>query len=72
MFEMPIYNINENHTKTKTILVKKKFTVYEILFKRLHLNKTESVCEIIKYTILHFTKVIFYFNRLNYIHNNIL
>jgi len=42
MFEMQTYNINENHTKIKTILVKKKFTVYEILFKRLHLNKIEN------------------------------
>jgi len=42
MFEMQIYNINENHIKIKTILVKKKFTVYKILFKRLHLNKIEN------------------------------
>jgi len=70
MFKMQIYNINENHTKIKTILIKKKFTIYEILFKILHLNKIKSICEInIQYTILYFTKIIFYFNRLSYIHN---
>jgi len=50
---MQIYNINENHTKIKIILVKRKFIIYEILFKILHLNKIELECEInIQYFIL--------------------